>query len=231
MPDTPTALMLFAAGLGTRMGALTQDNPKPLIEVAGKALIDHAMDLVRGAGITHVVANTHYQAEKIAAHLEPQGVTISHETPERLETGGGLRNALPILGTQPVFTLNSDAIWTGRNPLCALAKAWNPHRMDALLMLVAPENAHAHSDPGDFNLAEDGRLTRGPGHIYGGAQIIKTEGLAEVREGCFSLNLLWEILIARQRVFGLVHRGEWCDVGTPAGITEACALLDESAHV
>lgn len=124
MQITPNALMLFAAGFGTRMGALTANCPKPLIKVANKALIDHALEIVDVAGIETVIANTHYLPERLNAHLANRNVTLSHES-EILETGGGLKHALPLLGTDPVFTFNTDAIWTGPNPLTTLAKAWD----------------------------------------------------------------------------------------------------------
>ncbi|OZA00061.1 MAG: nucleotidyltransferase, partial [Rhodobacterales bacterium 17-64-5] len=130
----PFPLMLFAAGFGTRMGALTADRPKPLVMVAGRALIDHALDVAAGAGADRVVVNTHYRADQIAAHLAGRGVKISPEDPI-LETGGGLRAALPLLGPGPVAILNSDAIWTGANPLTQLAAAWDGARMEALLLL------------------------------------------------------------------------------------------------
>ena len=126
--------MLFAAGFGTRMGALTAERPKPLIAVAGKPLIDHALDLVEPLGLARVVANLHYKPEPLIAHLSGRGILFSHETPDILETGGGLRHALPLLGRGPVFTMNTDAVWRGPNPLTLLAEAWNPDRMDAILI-------------------------------------------------------------------------------------------------
>ena len=132
----PDALMLFAAGFGTRMGALTADRPKPLVEVAGKPLIDHALDLAEGVGPLRRVANAHYRADQLAAHLDGRDVALSREEPEILDTGGGLRAALPLLGPDPVFALNTDAVWSGPNPLRLLAEAWDPERMDALLLCV-----------------------------------------------------------------------------------------------
>ncbi|HKL64600.1 MAG TPA: NTP transferase domain-containing protein, partial [Roseovarius sp.] len=114
-------VMIFAAGFGTRMGALTQDRPKPLIKVAGRALIDHALDLVAGHAPSRIVVNLHYRADQLVAHLDGRGVRLSHETPDILDTGGGLRAALPLLGDGPVLTMNSDAVWQGPNPLSHLA--------------------------------------------------------------------------------------------------------------
>lgn len=217
------AVMLFAAGFGTRMGALTADRPKPMVEVAGRPLIDHALDIAAGA--RRIVANVHYRPEALAAHLAARGVLVSHEDPI-LETGGGLRAALPLLGPEPVMTLNTDAIWTGLNPLAQLADAWDSNRMDGLLLLL-PDRA-AGRGAGDFVMDGEGRLTRARGArgaVYLGAQILRTEGLLAISETVFSLNVVWDQMIAKGRLFGTVHRGGWCDVGHPAGIAEAEALL------
>jgi MurNAc alpha-1-phosphate uridylyltransferase len=231
----PDALMLFAAGFGRRMGALTADRPKPLIEVAGRPLIDHALDLAAAAGLRRIVVNLHYRGEMIAAHLRDRpGVTFSRETPDILDTGGGLRAALPLLGPGPVFTLNSDAVWTGANPLAALAAAWDPARMDALLMLLPAARATGHAGPGDFLRDGAGRLRRAvgaPGLVYLGAQIVDPAGLAAIDARVFSLNRLWDAAIARGRAFGLLHAGGWCDVGHPAGIALAEALLEAPPDV
>lgn len=226
MRNHPDALMLFAAGFGTRMGALTATCPKPLIPVAGKPLIDHSLDIVEAAGISTTVVNTHYLPDMIVKHLADRNVTISHE-PEIIETGGGLRQALPMLGSGPVFTLNSDAIWTGQNPLNTLAAAWNPKKMDALLLLVSQDDAQGHSGNGDFLISKKGTIKRGAGLIYSGAQIIKTDALASISETKFSLNLLWDLMISKKRAFGTVHNGSWCDVGTPSGITIAENMLKD----
>lgn len=225
--------MIFAAGFGTRMGALTATRPKPLISVAGKPLLDHALDLATGAGAAPVVVNTHYLADQIAQHLQGRPVQISAEREEILETGGGLRKALPLLGQGPVMTLNSDSVWTGKNPLAQLAAAWNPARMDALLLLLPAQNALGHRGTGDFLLDADGRIHRAngqPGLVYLGAQIVKPEGLNQIDTPVFSLNLLWNEMIAQGRAYGIVHQGGWCDVGRPEGIAEAEGLLAAS-HV
>ena len=189
--NAPEAAMLFAAGFGTRMAPLTDTRPKPLIKVAGRALLDHALDLCDGVPLARRVVNTHYRAEQIAAHLKGRDVMLSHESPDILDTGGGLRHALPLLGSGPVYTLNSDAIWTGPNPMAELRQAWDPARMDALLVCVPPERAIGHKGAGDFVQTEDGRLTRGRGLIYGGIQIVNPAGLSDIPDAAFSLNLLW----------------------------------------
>ncbi|MGY3438517.1 MULTISPECIES: nucleotidyltransferase family protein [unclassified Marinovum] len=221
----PQAALLFAAGLGTRMRPLTDDRPKPLIEVGGRTLIDHALDLVAPLGLPRVVANAHYHAEMMAAHLAGRGVTISEEQPQVLETGGGLKQALPLLGTGPVFTLNTDAVWHGPNPLTALRKAWNPEVMDALLLCIPLENAHGHKGRGDFLLDAEGRLSRGPGLVYSGLQIVKTEGLATIEKSAFSMWDLWHPMLAAGRMFGLPYGGHWCDVGYPEAIGIAEDML------
>lgn len=228
MPDFPFPLMIFAAGFGTRMGALTADRPKPLIPVAGRALIDHALGTAQRAGAKRIVVNTHFRAEQMAAHLDGQAVTISHEAERILETGGGLKAALPLLGPGPVAILNSDGIWTGDNPLIELAQRWDPARMEVLLLLLPLDRTLAHGRKGDFRLDSAGRLSRGAGgedHVYIGACVIDPRRVATWHEDVFSLNRPWDAMIAAGKAFGVVHRGCWCDVGHPEGIAEAEQLL------
>jgi MurNAc alpha-1-phosphate uridylyltransferase len=220
-------VMLFAAGFGTRMGDLTKERPKPMIEVAGKALLDHSLDLCTANLVTHRVVNLHYLGDQIARHLAGREIALSPEDPI-LETGGGLRAALPLLGASPVMVLNTDAVWTGANPLAELAGAWDDTRMDALLLVAAVQNATGHPGTGDFLMDAEGRLTRvkgAPGVVYLGAQILRTDRLASVPHQVFSLNLLWDQMIAEGRAFGLEHQGGWCDVGQPDSIPLAEALL------
>ncbi len=221
----PDAVMLFAAGFGTRMGALTAERPKPLIPVAGKALLDHALALTDG--IATRVVNAHYHAEQILAHLSGTDVTVSVETPGILDTGGGLRHALPKLGPDPLYTLNPDALWSGPNPLDLLARAWEPDRMDALLLCVPTGRAIGRKDPGDFTLAPDGRLSRAGDMVYTGAQILKTDRLHGIAETAFSLNVIWSQMAADNRLFGAVYPGKWCDVGHPEGIALAERMLGD----
>lgn len=230
MRHDPEALMLFAAGRGTRMGALTATRPKPLIEVGGRALIDHALALADEAGIARRVVNLHHLGEQLEAHLAPRpGIALSREE-ELLDTGGGLRAALPLLGPGPVFTLNSDAVWTGANPLAELRAAWDGTRMAALLLLAPSARVRGREGPGDFALAPDGRISRGGDFVYLGAQILRPGGLAAIPDPVFSLNRLWDAMIAAGTAFGTIHNGLWCDVGHPAGIAEAEAMLREAGH-
>lgn len=217
--------MMFAAGFGTRMKHLTQTQPKPMIKVAGRPLIDHALTLALAARPARIVANLHYKPEALARHLNAQGVQTIIERPDILETGGGLRNALPLLGAGPVYTMNTDAIWRGPNPLHLLQDAWRSDDMDALLIGIPPEHAIGHMGAGDFAIADDGRLQRGPGLIYGGVQIIKTDMLMQIDAEKFSLNLLWDKMLEQNRLYGLTYPGQWCDVGHPGGIAQAEALL------
>ncbi|GGF62811.1 nucleotidyltransferase [Paracoccus acridae] len=217
-------LMIFAAGHGTRMRPLTDSLPKPLIPVAGRTLLDRALDLGRAAGAGPVVVNTHYLGPQIADHLAGQDVAISDEPETILDTGGGLRQALPLLGTGPVMTLNPDVVWTGPNPLAALDAAWRDD-MDALLMLVPLDRAAARQGTGDFSRDAEGRIARRGDYVYGGAQIIRPDRLAEIPDRVFSLNRLWDLLIAEGRAFGIVHAGGWCDVGYPEAIPLAERML------
>jgi MurNAc alpha-1-phosphate uridylyltransferase len=221
--------MIFAAGFGTRMGALTKDTPKPLIRVGGRALIDHALALRGPANIQKTVVNLHYLGAQIEQHLAGQDVILSWERDQILDTGGGLRAALPLLGDESVLLLNSDAVWTGANPLTQLLAAWQPERMDSLLLLLAREDALGHSGSGDFLLAPDGRISPAKGvqaPIYLGAQIQKVSSILAISETVFSLWKVWDQQIAMGRAYGIIHQGGWCDVGHPEGIAMAERLLN-----
>ena len=225
---TMPPLMLFAAGFGTRMGEMTRTRPKPLIEVAGQPLIDHALALADEAGTETIVANTHYLPEMIESHLAPRNIPTLREAPDILDTGGGLRNALPTLGAEVVMTLNTDAVWAGPNALLQLVHAWDPTRMDALLLCVPLANAHGRQTGGDFRLQQDGQLQRGGDMVYTGAQMLKTDRLHNVPDKAFSLNVIWNAMAADGRLFGAAYPGQWCDVGHPGGIAEAEAM--RAAH-
>ena len=226
--------MLFAAGFGTRMGEMTQALPKPLLKVGDRCLIDHALALATDAGVENIVVNLHYLGEKIQTHLAATDVQFSWETPTILETGGGLRQARPMLGDQPVFTLNTDAVWGNQNPLETLADHWDPQKMDALLLLVPVSKAIGHRGTGDFVMDETGRISRAngaTGFVYVGAQIIRTEPLGDFYEQSFSLNFLWDRFIAKGRLYGVLYDQFWCDVGTPQGLVLAEATLKAARDV
>jgi MurNAc alpha-1-phosphate uridylyltransferase len=218
--------MLFAAGFGTRMKHLTANQPKPLVKVSGKALIDHTLEIARGVAPQTILANLHYLPHMLVDHLSGTGVQTILETPEILETGGGLRNALPILGDAPVITMNTDAIWSGPNPVKMALDAWNPDQMDALLVCVPVNKTVGYSGNGDFAIDANGSLLRGNGTVYGGVQIIKTDRLAAVGETAFSLNVIWDQMLKDERLFGIKYTGNWCDVGHPDGIKMAEDMLN-----
>ncbi|MGQ9370924.1 nucleotidyltransferase family protein [Azospirillum sp. ST 5-10] len=234
-PYRPKTAMVLAAGLGLRMRPLTLHRPKPLIPVGGRALIDHALDRLEAAGIGTAVVNAHYKGEMIAEHLKgrtaPRIVLSMEETP--LETGGGIRQALPHLGTEPIVAVNADILWLdGPTPaLGRLAAQWDPERMDALLLLMATTRAVGYEGRGDFQMDPLGRLERrGESEIapfvFAGVQIVKPELFRDGPDGPFSTNLVWDRARDAGRLWGLAHDGAWFHIGTPDGLHEAEALLD-----
>jgi MurNAc alpha-1-phosphate uridylyltransferase len=224
-------VMILAAGFGTRMGALTADRPKPLIEVAGRALLDHALDAARDGG-GRVVVNAHYRAEQIAAHLAAHpDIHLSVETPEILDSGGGVKRALPHLGSTPIATLNADAVWAGPGPLTALAGAWDGARMGALMLLVPRARAVGRQGGGDVAMDAGGRLgwdRTEAGLVHTGAQLIDPALVAARHETAFSLRDIWQDQMDRGRLFGVIYPGRWADVGHPGGIAEAEAMLADA---
>ena len=147
--------MVLAAGYGQRMRPLTLTRPKPLVEVAGKPLIDYGMAHLRAAGVARAVVNVHYLPEQIeawAAHQKNPAVTISDERGEILDTGGGIARALPLLGEEPFFVLNSDSFWVdeGEPALDRLRAAWDDARMDCLLLLSPLDRTVGYDGKGDF---------------------------------------------------------------------------------
>ncbi|QHQ35990.1 nucleotidyltransferase family protein [Algicella marina] len=223
--------MIFAAGKGTRMRPLTERTPKPLVTVGNTTLLDHALEQVRRAGLPRAVINTHYLADQIAAHaasISNPEIAISFE-PDLLETGGGIRAAAHLLGTQPIMTLNADTVWQGESPAAVLRAAWQADRMKALLLLIPRDRAEGHTGPGDFDLDADGRLRRRrgetAGYIYAGAQILHPQPVYDHDEHAFSLNVIWDEMIAAGSLYGTPYPGNWCDVGRPENIPLAERLL------
>jgi N-acetyl-alpha-D-muramate 1-phosphate uridylyltransferase len=225
----PRTAMVMAAGLGKRMRPLTATRPKPLVEVAGKALLDHVLDRLRAAGVKRVVVNVHYLADALEAHLNSHAkgldVAISDERGVLLETGGGLKRALPLIDCDPFLAVNSDNYWIDgpADTLKLLASHWDDAAMDALLLLVPQARAGNHGGMGDFHMDPAGRLRRrtkakvAP-FVFTGIQIISKRLLEGAPDGPFSTNLLWDRAIAEGRCFGVVHQGLWFDVGTPGAI-------------
>lgn len=227
--------MVLSAGLGKRMRPLTATQPKPLVRVAGKALIDHALDQLGAAGVTKAVVNVHYMPDAMEAHLAKRSiapaVTVSDERALLLETGGGMFKALPLL-PDPFFCLNSDNIWLDgpRDVFSELSAAWKPDRMDALLLLVPHARAFNYRGEGDFHLDQTGLISRRrPGRIapfiYSGVQLVSHRLLREAPEGPFSTNLLWQRAIGEGRLYGVSHNGIWFEVGEPGAIAPTEAWL------
>ena len=234
MAAKPKTAMVLAAGLGTRMRPLTDHRPKPLVEVAGRTLIDHALDRLAAAGVERAVVNIHYLAEQIERHLaarkKPQ-VTISDERGLLLGTGGGVVKALPALGDEPFFHINSDTLWIdGVQPnLTRLAEGFNAKTMDALLLLAPTTGSIGYAGRGDFGMAPDGRLRRRAERevapfVYAGAAILSRALFDHAPEGEFSLTDLFDRAAEHDRLHGLRLEGLWMHVGTPDAI-----LLAESA--
>lgn len=234
--NIPGTAMLLGAGLGKRMRPLTATRPKPLIEVAGRALIDHALDRLRAGGISRVVVNVHYLADALEAHLRRRAggpeIVISDERGELLETGGGVVRALPLLGSGPFFVANADNLWIDGpgETFRLLASRWDDAAMDALLLVVPLARANCHMGRGDFHMDAAGHLARRrPGRVapfvYTGVQLVSPRLFADAPAGPFSTNLLWDRAIAAGRARGAVHQGLWFDVGTPAAIPVAEAAL------
>ena len=216
--------LIFGAGFGTRMGEITKTIPKPMVTILNKPLIDYAIDITLDASIQNIIVNLHYLPEQIENHLSNfKNIKTIHEYPKILETGGGLKNALPILGPSPVITLNSDIIWIGYNPIKSLLKSWNPKKMDALLMLIPIKRAKGYKGLGDFYLDRDKQLIRRDNksnapYVYTGVQIIKTELLSAINKESFSINVLWNKIINQRNAYGIIYNGSWIDVGHPEGI-------------
>ncbi|MFT3921629.1 MAG: nucleotidyltransferase family protein [Myxococcales bacterium] len=226
--------MVFAAGLGTRMGELTRSTPKPLVQVGGRALLDYALTHFEQAGCERIVVNCHYLGEQIAAHVAarrgPSAIALSREE-VLLETGGGVMQALPLLGEGPFFSANSDTIWLDHagdsSALGRLSEAFDPARFDALLLLHPRERAIGYRGPGDFDLNEQGELVRSPSprYVFSGLQILTPALFAGRTVAPFSLRELYRAAErpdgSLARMGGLVHRGDWIHVGTPGELREA----------
>jgi MurNAc alpha-1-phosphate uridylyltransferase len=233
----PEVAMVLAAGLGKRMRPLTATRPKPMVEVAGKPLIDHVLDRLSASGVRKAVVNVHYLADSLEAHVRRYArgidIAISDERPQLLETGGGLVRALPLIDADPFLVVNSDNLWVDGpiDSLKLLAANWDEERMDALLLLVPLARAYCHSGPGDFHMNASGLLRRrrrggvAP-FVFTGIQIVSKRLLEGTHpEGPFSTNLLWDRAIERGRLYGSVHQGLWFDIGQPESIRRAEDIL------
>jgi N-acetyl-alpha-D-muramate 1-phosphate uridylyltransferase len=239
-PSTPDHAMVLAAGLGTRMRPVTDAMPKPLVPVAGKPLLDHVLDKLADAGVDDAVVNVHYFAEQIEQHLmgrRAPRITISDERSQLLNTGGGVCAALPLLGTAPFFLLNSDTLWIDGvdGNLHRLARAFDPARMDTLLLLAPTATSVGYVGRGDFAMDPAGVLRRRRERevvpfVYAGAAVLTPGMFADAPEGPFSLNLLFDCAIEAGRLCGLRLDGVWMHVGTPEAVAAAeAAILDSAA--
>lgn len=242
---TPARAMVLAAGLGLRMRPLTLSRPKPLLRVGGRSLLDHALDRLSLAGVEHAVVNTHYLGHMIAAHLSlrrrPE-ITLSPEE-ELLETGGGIRNALPLLGDGCFVVANADILWCDGEDSAVqrLAAAWDESAMDALLLLVPREAAVGYDGPGDFDrVAAAGHDGPAPlrrrtpneqaAYVFAGVHLTHAGLYCDTPSGAFSCNLVWDRALAAGRLWGLVHDGAWFHVGTPEALEDTDRRLRMAAR-
>jgi MurNAc alpha-1-phosphate uridylyltransferase len=237
MTEARTAMVL-AAGLGERMRPLTLRIPKPLVPLAGRALIDHVLDRLASAGVATAIVNVHYLPEQLEAHLVGrQGrlpeVAISDERGVLLDTGGGAKKALHLLGHGPFFIHNADSVWSeGATPaLSRMLRTWNPAAMDCLLLLAPVATSIGYAARGDFSMAPDGRLARrGDGEVvpfaFAGVSLCDARLFEGAPDGRFSLNLLWDRALAKGRLYGVRLDGCWMHVGTPDALAEAESLFE-----
>lgn len=234
----PQSAMILAAGLGLRMRPLTEKMPKPLVPVAGRPLITHILAPLSRAGLARVVVNAHYFAEQMqafAASWKTPPLILSDETELLLDSGGGVKKALPHLGRDPFYVLNADSFWIDgpRSNLRRMAEAWDPSRMDILLLVASGAQVTGYSGLGDFMMDADSRLSRRPERVmapfvYAGVAIMTPDLFNDTPGGPFSLNLLFNRAIERERLFGLRLDGEWLHVGTPDAIAAAEWKIDRS---
>lgn len=236
-----TRAMVLAAGLGTRMRPLTLSRPKPLVEVGGKTLLDHALDGLVAAGVTHVAVNVHYLARQIEDHLGQRGdmfVSISDERAELLDSGGGVKQAVETFPDHPFFILNADSFWCDgdRQNLSSMADRWDDATMDMLILLARHEDAIGFDGKGDFHMAEDGKLGRRgdadhADFVYAGAILARPGLFVDEEAKAFSLNKLFDAAITKGRLFGCILDGLWLHVGTPEAIGDAEAAMDDFSRL
>jgi len=235
MSAKPKTAMLLAAGLGSRMRPLTDTRPKPLVEVNGKALADHALERLDEAGVSTVAVNLHYKADMLEAHLanrKSPKIVFSDERAALLETGGGIAKALPLLGKEPFIVVNTDSLWTeGTKPaLLRLQEAWDDATMDCLLLVAPTVSSLGYNGRGDFSLEPDGTLVRRQESqlapfVFTGAYILHPRLFNNAPEGKFSMNVLWDRAIETGKLKGLRHDGVWMEINTPKAVDIASDVL------
>jgi N-acetyl-alpha-D-muramate 1-phosphate uridylyltransferase len=234
--SAPKTAMVLAAGLGTRMRPLTNDRPKALVEVGGRALIDHMLDRLGEAGVERAVVNVHHFGDRLEAHLAARRaaprVEISDERAALLDSGGGIRHARALLGDETAFIANIDSVWTedGAPALASMVQAWRPEAMDCLLLLARMDETLGFDGPGDFFMDEAGRLShRGSApaapYAFIGVQILKPEFIYATEQDKFSIFPTWMKMAAEGRLFGVVLDGFWMHVGDPVARDAAEARL------
>ena len=232
----PEAAMVLSAGLGRRMRPLTATRPKPLVQVAGRPLIDYSLEALVRAGVKRAVVNTHYLADQVEAHVKrlklPLEIRLSDERDALLETGGGTKKALPLVDADPFLVTNSDNILMDGpcDTLSLLAQRWDAEKMDALLLLVPQVRAHGYDGRGDFRMDASGRLTRRRGErlapfVYSGTQIVKRSVFDDTPDGKFSFNIIFDRLLSEGRLYGFAHQGSWYHVGTPGAVADTERLF------
>lgn len=237
MTEARTAMVL-SAGLGERMRPLTLRMPKPLVPLAGRPLIDHVLDRLAAAGVKTAIVNVHYLPEQLEAHLTkrngtPPDIIVSDERGQLLDTGGGAKKVLPLLGPGPFFIHNADSVWSeGAAPaLTRMLRLWNPATMDCLLLLAPVTSSIGYAAKGDFSMGPDGRLSRrGEGEVvpfaFTGVSLCDERLFKDAPEGRFSLNLLWDRALAKGRLHGMRLDGRWMHVGSPEALAEAETLFE-----
>lgn len=226
---TPNVAMVFAAGFGARMRPITETTPKPLVSVAGRTLIDRALDEFEQAGVETAIVNVHHLAGQIEAHLASRArprIVISDERAKLLDQGGGIKKALPLIGDEPFFVCNTDAFWidAARSNVLALAQAFDPEKMDAALLLAPTSGSVGVDWDGDFDVDSQGRIVRREGpkpYVYAGVGIMKPQLFAGVAEEVFKLAPFFFEAARQGRLYGVVSSGLWLHVGTIAAIAEA----------
>ena len=231
MPVKPTKAMVLAAGLGLRMRPLTDNTPKPLVEVAGRPLLDHVLDKLAEAGVRDAVVNVHYLPDQIIRHVADRRlpkVTISDERDVVLGTGGGVVKALPLLGDAPFYHLNADTMWIDgvRPNLARLAEAFDPARMDILLLMAPTAHSIGYSGGGDYAMLPDGALRKRRENqvvpfVYAGVAILSPALFVGAPQGEFSLTRLFDRANEQERLYGLRLDGLWMHVGTPDAVRAA----------
>ena len=239
-PLTPSTAMVFAAGLGTRMRPVTDTIPKPLVEVGGKALIDHMLDRFAEAGLARAIVNVHYRADQLETHLKGRQtpeIVISDERAKLLDQGGGIKLALPLIGDEPFFICNTDQFWLEgpHSNLVALAERWDPTIMDVMLLVAATTSSVGVDWAGDFNMLPDGRLVKRDERgvapfVYAGVGIMKASLFEGAPDGPFRLAPYFFDAAAQGRLFGHRLDGQWLHVGTPEAIVEADEKIKRSVY-